>query len=207
MNSIKSISLVGLAMLVAMACVGVSSASAEESTALCRAPENPCNASPVEVVHFVNEGVIILLTNIVNILCLQASITLKVLGLNAPQQIHTEAMSYSACGTSASHNNCIVTVIEGPLFELLRTGSNEGVLEVLSGEVRKKCTIFGFIKLDCTYQLKGSLTLKGADFGTRGHLTADKLTLTLLEGEGGLCPTEVVADELLEALQAVYVRS
>lgn len=201
--------LAALAAVAAMAFVGASSASASNNTALCSANENPCSeANQLKSLHMALTPSTVgkLLNSTANVLCLTVLANGTVLGLGtAPngQQIHVTEFNINGCGTDSGHNNCTVTATELPLLDLLNEGGNVGVLSALSGKTNIKCTIFGFIKIDCTYDGSG-LEFEVEGGATGGMLTAEKSPASLIAG-GGLCPEESFLDGLLQALGAAYI--
>jgi hypothetical protein len=131
---------------------------------------------------------------------------------NAPtgQEVHTTALKFEGCGTEAPHTNCTVTVEELPLWDLLKTGKELASLEALNGLVRVKCTIFGFIKIDCTYEGKEFLFLVSGPNNperktTNGDLHAKNTPAKLFKGTN--CPEKSSLDGLLLPLQPVYIAS
>jgi len=196
MRLIKMFGLAALAAVAAMAFIGASSASAKFNTALCKTHTSlTCPAGDVwqgtETIHGVNEGVGTLLSDLVNILCLTALINIKALGLSkAPTPLSARGEGFfSECGTTSSHNNCIVTVEEQPLGSLLKTGLAAGTLTGETGLVRIKCEdIFGFINMDCKYDATG------IEFEGEGlTVTTNETPVGHVEGSG-LCPEESFID-------------
>lgn len=78
------------------------------------------------------------------------------------------------------------------------------MLSALNGTTRVKCTIFGFIKIDCLYDGSGlEFEVEG---GGKGMLTAEESPASLKSG-GGLCPETSSLDGLLEALEEIHIIS
>jgi hypothetical protein len=94
-----------------------------------------------------------------------------------------------------------VTIEELPLFSLLNTGLDTGTFFAESGMTRIKCTVFGFIKMDCTYSTTGlELEIEG------GNPLELPLEETWLEPmEGGLCPEETYVGGTLESSQELHI--
>jgi hypothetical protein len=112
------------------------------------------------------------------------------------------SISFTGCGSNSAHDNCTVTVEEQPLFHLLATEFDAGILLGLSGAVRFKCVVFGFIKIDCLYNFFG------VEFGMTGgnpaHITAEGTPFEYVEGSG-LCPEESSLDFLLQTLEETHI--
>lgn len=204
-----------LVTLAAAAALGVIApmAAASGETALCKTEEEPCSeANRVTSLHLAltSGSVLKLLNSTADVLCLTALLTAEVLEPGTPQALHAKELNISGCGTDANHNNCTVTTLELPEADLLRSDAgNYGLLTILSGGTRIKCVIFGFIKIDCTYdytglefEFEGALNL-GSETGG-GMLPANEHPASLTEGSG-LCPEESSFDFLLEPLKHVYL--
>ena len=212
MRLMKMFGLAALAAVVTMALVGTTSASAT-STVLCEVLEGlKCPAGKqieLEKIHLANsalpggpgtpEGTPTLLNSTANVLCLTVLVEAETLDLGAPQLIHATSQKFENCGTNSTHSNCEVKTEELPLFHLLKIGEDEGSVLGLNGKVRVKCTIFGFIKINCVYELNGLLfTAKGpqASKTTYGDVDAKETPAELVEG-GGACPEISLLDGLL----------
>jgi hypothetical protein len=200
---VKMFGLTALAAVAAMAFIGASSASAG-NTQLCKVhTSTTCPAgSAATGVHFVNEGVGFLLNNLVDVLCLTVLGQGTPLALGSPQQVHSTALNFTNCGTSASHNECVITTEVQPLFNLLHTALNVGQLTAEGGVTRVKCTVFGFIKIDCKYGTAGlEFEVKG---GNPATLTTSEKEVTFLGGSA-LCPDESSLDGTVKTLEAAYI--
>jgi hypothetical protein len=150
------------------------------------------------------EGTPTLLNSTADVLCLSVLVEAEALdlGVNEPQTIHANKLAFENCGTNSTHNNCEVKAEELPLFHLLKIGEDEGSVSALNGKVLVKCTISGFVKINCVYKLENlSFTAKGpqASKTSYGDVDAKKTEAKLVEG-GGLCPTESFLDGLLSPL-------
>ncbi len=197
MRSIRWIGLAAIAAVTALAFAGTPSASAETSTQLCKThtgltcPEGEGTAS----VHMsLAEGTVgKLLSSLVTVLCLGVLVEATPLDLGNPQEVHTVESKYTGCGTGSAHNNCTVTVEEEPLGSLLKTGLDEGSLELLSGRTRLQCSS---PSVDCKYDAAGTLFTVGAQ-----HLTAEETPTKELGGKL-ICPNEGQLDGLLQTLHA-----
>jgi hypothetical protein len=203
---IKTFSLAIVAAVAVMAFVGASSAMAT-TTALCTVNEASCaEANQVKSIHMVNVGVGTLLNSTADVLCLNILSEAEVLGLGAPQTIHTKVLKFETCGTNAAHNNCEVTVETLPLLSLLKTGANIGTLTAESGLTKVKCTILGFIKIDCVYDLSGTgFASEGGTASSNGLLKATKTPAKLAKENKGPCPTESTLDGTLEPLVKSFI--
>ena len=194
----------GLAAVAATAFIGAPSASATFSTQLCATNSGlTCGTAATNPVHAtLKTGTVgTLLTPSFDILCLNVLFNLEALGLANPQVAHAQG-SLSGCGTNAAHDNCVKTFIEQPLFHLLKTGAGQGTLVALSGVELAVCVIFGFIKIECSYDYTG-VELSVSD---PGILIAEETPLTFIEGSGN-CPEEATIDGELTTLTATYIRS
>jgi hypothetical protein len=226
----KMFGLAAIAAVVTMAFVGVSSASAT-NTVLCEVLEglscpagneianNLKNPPPYKKIHLINSalpggpgtpsGTPTLLNSTADVLCLNVLVlaTPLELGVAGPQVIHTDELIFQNCGTNAKHDNCTVTTEELPLLHLLKIGIDEGSLLALAGEVHVKCTIVGFVKINCNYQLNNLLvSIQGpqASGTSNGDLHAEEVPLNLVLG-GGLCPETSSLDVLLLPLSPTYI--
>jgi hypothetical protein len=220
MRPIKIFGLVAITVLAAMALIGAGSASAM-STSLCKIHEDPCAApNQLSEIHLTNVGPELpkLLTDFGTFLCLNMLLLWKVevttLSTDSPLRLATE-LKLTGCGSNAAHDNCTETVIEQPLFLLLKTALNLGKLSTnpaAPGVVNLNCTI-GF-NINCDYT-GSELTLpfegSGHTLGAgNGMVTANKVSEKLTKTLGGvkfLCPSNTTRDFLLEPLSSVYITS
>ena len=196
--------LAAVAAVAAMAFIGASSASATFSTQLCATSSGlTCGTAATNPVHqTLKTGTVgKLLSDSLDVLCLNVLANGTALALANPQVVHATT-SYTNCGSNTAHDNCTVTVEEDPLFHLLKEGAGEGTLLGLSGLTRVKCTVFGFIKIDCLYDTTG------IEFAVSdpGLLVANETPVEFVEGSG-LCPEESSLDGELTTLTATYIRS
>jgi hypothetical protein len=192
-------SLAALAAVTAMAFVGATSASAG-STQICKVHTGllcPAGEARTAIHHVLAAGTVArLLLPPADVLCLNVLIESTALGLAAPQSIHTLSYSFTGCGTSSAHNNVVVTAQELPLFNLLKTGLDEGVETATNGRVRVQVASLG---LDCVYDLEGLESAVGG-----GHQTADETPVTELGGKF-FCGDEGKVHWLLEALDPEHI--
>jgi hypothetical protein len=194
--------LVKLSILAALLAIAssalIGSTASATTTELCKGHEGlACSSNRVSTTHLVSAtGTIVELLGAIGILCLSTLVETGALAGASPQSIHTFSLTFTGCGTGSSHNNCTATVEELPLFDLLKTGLDEGVLTASSGQVQLQCSNLG---LDCLYDVAGMEFAAGG-----GHLTANETEVTELGGKF-LCPDESTLDSLLEALESAYI--
>lgn len=205
--------LAAIAAVAAMAFVGATSASAED-TALCNVHQEPCaEENQTETLHGKAIGDAFLLNNVIDVLCLNVLGTFSVGDLDNPQLLtaNKEDLVINGCGTDASHNNCTVTINQVPTFLLLKTALNLGEVEGHGGSINVKCTVFFIVKLDCTYAAElgvlvpaeGALHTEGAG---HGRINLEEVPAKLTIG-GTLCPTVSSLDALLEPSSHVWITS
>jgi hypothetical protein len=197
--------LVALTALAAMAFVGASTATG--ITALCKSNEKICSeGNLVTSLHVASTtGTLTsLLSELGPVLCLNLLVTSKSLQVGDPQKINGEVVSFTGCGTSATHNNCIVKFNELPQFALSKTELNLGELVITSGTFSLECPNL-FLK--CTYdtpymnfEVEGALHQTGTG---HGMITAEEEGASFMEGT--FCPEEMGLDFLLEPLEHIYV--
>jgi hypothetical protein len=192
--------LAAVAAVAAMAFVGATSASATD-TQLCTAHTGlTCGAgnAATSVHQVLKAGTVGELLGAIDVLCLGFLVEATALGLGAPQAVHSLSQSFSGCGTGSGHSNCTVSIPTGqqPLFHLLKTGLDAGVLTALSGQTRLVCSNIG---LDCLYDAAGMEFEVGG-----GELVANETVTTELGGKF-FCPDEGVLDATLETLTDTYV--
>jgi hypothetical protein len=204
MRLIKMFGLTSVAAVVAMAFVGVTSASAV-STQLCTVSTGSllCGAgNAVASVHQVlATGTVGELLAEIPILCLGYLVeaTAGALGNGATKQtISSISQSFTGCGWNSTHSTCSVTVPVGqqPVFGLLKVGLDEGTLTGISGQARLVCSSIG---IDCLFDI-GGMSFEA----TGGHLKANEASTTELGGKF-FCPNEGLLDALLETLGNAYV--
>jgi len=196
---IKMLGLAAIAAMAAMALVGVTSASAT-STQLCTAHTGLTCSSPASSIHLVNEGVFRLLNELNPVLCLNVLIDATPLALGSPQSLHASSLALENCGTNSTHDNCEITVEELPLFNLLKTGLDEGSLTATNGQIYVICEqVLGWMTIECTFDSTGLLLAVAA-----GHATANQTPITEV-GNSPLCPSQRRIDGLLKGLSAAYV--
>jgi hypothetical protein len=211
MRNIKRIIPAGI---VALLFVFAASATAE-STSLCKVHKEPCpDISKYKELHMNSVGLVKILNDVADILCLGSLIRGDIGDLGKPQGIQTTAYTFTGCGTNAAHTNCTVTLPVRPNFFVLKTKLNLGEITETSSQLKFTCTgVFG----TCTYKYpEKTFTLEGAEhnIGTgHGMLTypsgeeeGKEGELELEEGELP-CPTLGAFDALYEPLEDLYIVS
>lgn len=217
MKKIGGLSLVTLACTAAMAIAGATPAAATQNTALCKVNTNPCPAkSLITSIHWVNfaGSVAEIKNSIAKILCLDVLVAGTVLGLAtapAPQQIHVTGFTFGKCGTTSSHDNCTLEILEVPLLELLNESKpapeeDYGTLTAASGKLKVKCTIGGFLKIDCDYKLAGmNATFAGNSGGSPATVLWFEMPFGGSESLLITCPASSSFSLVLEALEETHV--
>lgn len=199
MRHLKLLGVTAVTILAALACSGSQSALASaSSTLLCNEHIESLNCvSQTTSVHLVlATGTVLKMVSPIPILCLGELWELTPLGAGNPQDIHILSKTATGCGTGAAHNNCTLTTEELPLADLLKTGLDEGTLELLSGKMRAQCASLG---INCLYDLAGVLLSAGSQ-----HFTGTETPVTELGGKF-FCPDEGQIEVLLETLTDTYV--
>jgi len=217
MKRFGRLSLVALACTVAMAIAGTAPAAATQNTALCKVNTNPCpGGAVINTIHWTvfAGSVAKILNSVATILCLDVLVKGTVLGLaTAPahQQIHLTEFTFGKCGTTSSHDNCTLEVLEVPLWEVLNESKpfpeeDYGTITSASGKLKVKCTIMGALKIDCDYKLAGMNALFG---GNSGGSAATALWFeTPFGGSESLlvpCPKQASFDLVLEASEETHI--
>jgi hypothetical protein len=179
------------------------------ATALCKTHSSKTCAEKDQVknLHMVTTKPPVLYNTIANVECESSLGTATVLELAEPQKIDVTELAWKGCHTQGAADNCTVTTESLPTLDLERTALNLGEATTLGLEVGIDCTVLGLIELDCVYGGEVSLPVEGAlhEEGTgNGKLTASKVALEKLEGEGH-CPDSVDWDASYEALEHVYI--
>jgi hypothetical protein len=197
-RTIKPVILTAMMALTAPALVGVSSAMAEGSTALCKVDQSPCSAGNlITTVHGESVGKATLLSRALNVEC--SILFSGAAKLGNPATV-TGTFTYSSC-----NNSCLIVEQNGPAtISVLRLG-HELADVTGKGEVKLSC-LFGFLK--CVYNGTGLL----------GHVLGPLLSIGSANGEvrledqkihivSGSCPAEVFLDLLTAPLTATYISS
>ena len=193
--------LAAVAAMAAMAFVGATSASANSSTQLCT--EHDADTALTCDDGKAATGVRMeddpdtddhLLTSLLDVLCDHAGGLGTPLALAKPQELHITGLLFTGCVTSGG-DGCVVTVLQQPLANLLKTGLDQGTLTGTNGSVLVDCEdVFFGTDLHCVYDATGLSFAVGAQ-----HLTAEE---SQIDETGGLslCPDESFVDALLETV-------
>ena len=194
MKPIKMFGLAALAALMAMAFVGVSSAMATGSTALCASEQATCS-SPVTHVHEVSVGKGVLKSSLPTIECnvLFLGDALNS-GLGNPLVIHGQ-FTYTSC-----NNFCKVKEeTANATIEVLKTASE---LASVTGE--------GLVNVTCPF-INCNYVGTGLEGHGLGPLTSSQangsvvLTEQYTEKESGSCPEEAFLTLTTTPLSAPYI--
>ena len=193
MRLMKMFGLAVLAAVAAMAFVGASSASANQSTTLCKINQLPCastNQWPTGTgLVGTSVGTALLLSDIVTVHCNSTASGKITSAALAKPLVGTLVPSFTGCKTG-SGTNCTVTTSSGTML-LLKTGPGVGTATVHNVLARVQCGFF----IDCSYVSDGveleALSLSGA------HPALLHANGVELQNEGGfLCPDESFWDAL-----------
>lgn len=203
MRSIKMFSLAVVAAGASMAFVGVSSALATGSTAICETHTSAACASPVSLVTFHQSGTGTLVAGSITVLCLSGTFGGHVESEASPLGIEVLTLEFSQCGTNKAHNNCIVITTVKGLLDIARSELNLGTATSLGTKVLVECS-----GLHCVYggpeaigfTLEGALHTEGAG---KGLFIAKNLKLPQVEGL--FCPSESHWTAKFEPLVHLYL--
>jgi hypothetical protein len=197
----RSITLLGLASLCAVAALGTlacSPAAATESTALCKVSESTCSPeNQVKSVHMTSERIEIK-TSVGTTVCLFSLIKGETSGLGQPLLLKLTEMNLAFCG------GCNATVTKLPTFDVLKILLNLATAKALGFQVKLKCEL-----LECTFEgPESTWELEGAlhNFNT-GHGMLTSVEWALAKKEGFFCPAEAKFTALFEPLEHIYVSS
>jgi hypothetical protein len=198
LKSIKTTGLVALAVLMAMALIGVSSAMANW-TQLCKKDENVCEKENwVKHIHKVGNAK--LLFGLLGTVECDVLFLGEVLALGAPLTIHGN-FTYAKCQRDGEACEVIQESEKALLFALKQGGELAKVTEQ-KHEVRVEC---GFL-IKCTY---GGENLEGHGLGalsttSNGETRFEEQALHKKAGNF-LCSAEVKLDHLSTPLESVYI--
>lgn len=196
MKLIKPLLPACLAAILAMASFGASAAMAE-STALCKADQDPCSeANSVTHVHYTAEDIRVE-TSIMNYEC-DALFLGDVSSLGAPQTFEAQ-FTYTSCDKGCTR----AEISEGGLFEILRTGDELAEVVGEGIEILVECGS----NLHCVYDFEGITGQVSGPLltGNKGHLTFEKAPLH--HTSGLLCPAQGHLVALFKPLEAIYIES
>jgi hypothetical protein len=194
------------ACLVAMALVGASPASAE-NTALCTVHEEPCATAnmivtlqavakdPKFLFKFMGAATVVL--------CEKSSFTVLLSTLGAPQVGTITEFKWENCETGGTP--CELTMVTEGTFDILKTALNLAVMKSLGNEVNINCVEAG---ITCTFGGEPVLNVEGAGHTAgagHGMFTANKLSLKRTAGP--LCEANGALDALYEPATNFFVVS
>ncbi|HEY0390104.1 MAG TPA: hypothetical protein VGC63_00160 [Solirubrobacterales bacterium] len=199
MKLIKMLGLSGVAVIVAMAFVGVSSAMATGPTALCKANELPCaagNLYPSGTIVEAKSTNALLASNVANVACKKSTTTLKTLSaLAEPLPGEITALKFEECSEESSGAGCTVTAINVPYSAtLLDLGKGLGEMLVKNGGKGEPGATVSCPFLKCVFTAEPKFTVDsatGTTEATAARVLAVGIKLKLSTREGFLeCPKE-----------------
>lgn len=177
-----------LGAIAVMAFVGVGSAMATGSTALCKVSTNPCPAASLYPAGTLVEGLAVspkLLGTFAGftgtVECEHSVVAGKTSSALAnPLKGTITSISFTGNCHSTFGGSCEVTTVKTGELDLLRTGANVGTATSLGNEVHVKCG--GFPTVECTFGGEPALSATGSPTKT---LVAKE---AVLSGTGSACP-------------------
>lgn len=214
MKSVKTLALTALVAVAALAIVGASPAMAT-STQVCATHSEPCGTAVASSTFHLASGTIWLFQyrggEMPDTLCLSVLLTVDYGSLGSPQEVEILAFTLGSCGTEGSggsHSNCQIEALHLPWSAtLLKTTLNEGTFEITDTEAGLfvKCTVFGFVKIECEYNLEQTTYGTHGTAGGNNGLLWEEGILPKIKA-GSLCPEEVeITSGTLEPLSASYI--
>jgi len=198
--------LVAVAASVSMAFVGVSSALATGSTAVCETHTAATCATPVSLVTFHQVGTGTLVTPSLTVLCLSGKFEGHVEGathLANPLGIEVLLLDFEQCGTNSLHNNCTVTTTVKGLLDVLKNALNLGTAKSLNTKVLVECS-----GLHCVYgggEATGFELIGALHTTSAGHGLFIANNVKVPQVEGFLCPSESHWTAKFEPLVHLYL--
>jgi hypothetical protein len=203
MKLIKTLGLMVVAAVAAMAIAGAGTAMATGSTALCKEHKDPCPAGALYGVGQVIEGLAtspVLLANFFgftgSISCEHSVVAGKIetSALANPLQGKIDKITFTGDCLSTFGGSCTVTTVKTGLLDLLRTALNLGTATSLGNEIKVVCG--GFPSVECTFGGTPQLHVEGSPVK---HLTAKEAVLTAVSGSA--CPSSPRWDALYKIIQ------
>lgn len=201
MRLVKKLSFAAIAAAASMAFVGLSSAQANGSTALCNNTSLPCNS--VYTGHLELLSTIVQFLGVADITCLHSKLLGNALGLGSPQVTHIEEMTLSSC------ESCSINVIDKTgLATTLKTAPNLGTYTSEGFAVLVECIgvhcVWGGLP-EGVHVKGGSVTLSGTGLAT---IVVNKVELRRLSG-GFFCGSNVFMDATYTLLlpHALFISS
>jgi hypothetical protein len=209
MRLIKAFGLAAAVATVAMALVGVSSATAG-NTAICKTNEGgllTCSlTNQWKKIHAVATNPVILSAE-GNLTCSSSLLEFSLLSLGAPQVGHLEKLTWEKCVYAGF--NCTITTIAPGLILFLKTAANLGVAQYHDMKLLIECGFAPF--LDCVYEGLPSFHLLGASpFGgspSNGGIRGGEESGFTTGPFDFACPPEIELDLFWAALEPVYIKS
>jgi hypothetical protein len=193
-----------------MAFIGVTSASATNSTAACNEPSSllPCPPEKLTTLIHATATSPLLHSSIVDVLCNSSLVAVTVLELGTapnPQVGHTEkgGLTWTGCHRHSGAACTVTTILEGLLLGL-KTEANVATLESHLNAVRVQCGAL----IDCTYE--GLPTLVALS-STATHKALFHANTTVVKSTKNhpksFCPNTSTWLALYESLTDVWIRS
>jgi hypothetical protein len=136
---IKMFGLTAIAVVAAMAFIGVSSASATLSTQICTVPDTAnlkCLTAATTVHGIATEP--LLDSSLVNVKCESSLAKASLLGLGNPQVAHIEDLTWTGCKTHGGTNCTVTTNLKGLLL-ILKLSLSDAHVESHGTTVTVKC--------------------------------------------------------------------
>jgi hypothetical protein len=204
--------LAAVAAVAAMAFIGVSGASANEATALCKVKELPCAVGnqwkEKEKFHSLAENPL-LDSSSVNVLCKYSLVTAESLGLAAKGTrllVHILELKWIECHTHGG-TNCTVTTVLLPLLLVLKLSNTDAHVQSTKnatgglGTVLVECGIF----IHCSYAGEPTLLAEGDP----ADLTANTVVTASTAHDSFFCPEKSTWLALYKSLanENVYISS
>lgn len=201
MRYLKTFGLAAVAAMAAMAFVGASSASANQSTALCKEASAllACPAAQlVTSLHGVAENPL-LHSSLVNVLCASSLVKASVLGLGKPQVAHLQELTWTGCHTHGGTGCTVSTLLTG-LFNVLKLSTTDAHATSTGGTVvLVECGAF----IHCSYGGTPTLLAEGSP-------AVLKASTTVKRDETGhasfFCPETSTWLALYKNLTNVFIR-
>jgi hypothetical protein len=193
-------------VVAAVTALGASIAMAEGSSALCTKNVTICPPSQqVGGIH-AEAGVTEIEIGMTTVLCLSSLSegAIESANLAAPLKMKIEILTWNKCGTTAAHNNCEVSNIHLPLFDILQEKIFwNGEITVLGWELKVNCSN---IFLNCVY---GGNEIGPFGFSNPGFLPINgffgiKASMPLVSGKS--CPSTAAWSGEYKSLKELWLR-
>jgi hypothetical protein len=193
--------LAAIAAVAAMAFIGVPSASANNSTALCNEASEAlaCPGAQLTTTLHGTASEPLLHTSIVNVKCTSSLAKISVLGLGNPQSGHLEELTWTGCKTHGGTNCTVTTLLKGLLNGLKLSTTHAHIESDGNTAVLVKCGE----SLHCIYAGKPTLLAEGSPADLKANTT---VTEVAAHGEKFICPNTSTWLALYTNLSNVYIR-